>query len=27
VPPLATVLFERWASRSGRLPAGEAAAA
>ena len=27
VPPLATVLFERWASRAGRLPAGEAAAA
>ena len=27
VPPLATVLFERWASRAGRLPAREAAAA
>jgi integral membrane protein len=24
VPPLATVLFERWAARTGRLPAGEA---
>ena len=27
VPPLATVLFERWASRTGRLPARETAAA
>jgi integral membrane protein len=27
VPPLATVLFERWASSVGRLPAGETAAA
>jgi integral membrane protein len=27
VPPLATVLFERWASRTGSLPAREAAAA
>ena len=27
VPPLATVLFERWASTTGRLPAGETAAA
>ena len=27
VPPLATVLFERWASRTGRLPVREAAAA
>ncbi len=24
VPPLATVLFERWASRTGRLPARDA---
>ena len=24
VPPLATVLFERWATRTGRLPAREA---
>ena len=24
VPPLATVAFERWAARAGRLPAGEA---
>ena len=24
VPPLATVWFERWASRTGRLPVGEA---
>jgi integral membrane protein len=24
VPPLATVLFERWAARTGRLPVGEA---
>ena len=24
VPPLATVLFERWASRTGRLPVREA---
>ncbi len=24
VPPLATVLFERWASRAGRLPVREA---
>ena len=24
IPPLATVLFERWASRSGRLPRPEA---
>ena len=23
VPPLVTVLFERWASRTGRLPVGE----
>jgi integral membrane protein len=27
VPPLATVVFERWASRSGRLPSPETAAA
>ena len=27
VPPLATVLFERWASRAGRLPGREAATA
>lgn len=27
VPPLATVLFERWASRTGRLPGREAVAA
>ena len=27
VPPLATVLFERWASRTGRLTLGDAAAA
>lgn len=27
VPPLATVLFERWASRSGRLPGRDAVAA
>ena len=27
VPPLGTVLFERWASRTGRLPVGEAVAA
>jgi integral membrane protein len=27
VPPLATVLFERWAARTGRLPVGEAVAA
>ncbi len=27
VPPLATVLFERWASRTGRLPSSETAAA
>jgi integral membrane protein len=26
VPPLATVLFERWASRTGRLPSRETAA-
>ena len=26
VPPLVTVLFERWASRTGRLPVGAAAA-
>ena len=24
VPPMATVLFERWASRTGRLPAPDA---
>ena len=27
VPPLATVVFERWASRTGRLPSQETAAA
>jgi integral membrane protein len=27
VPPLATLWFERWASRTGRLPAGEPAPA
>jgi integral membrane protein len=27
VPPLATVLFERWASRAGRLPVREVVAA
>ena len=27
VPPLATVLFERWASRTGRVPSRETAAA
>jgi integral membrane protein len=27
VPPLATVLFERWAARTGRLPVAEAVAA
>ena len=27
VPPLATVVFERWASRTGRLPSPETAAA
>ena len=27
VPPLATVVFERWASRTGRLPVQETAAA
>ncbi|MFD2092890.1 DUF3817 domain-containing protein [Blastococcus deserti] len=27
VPPLATIWFERWATRRGRLPQGEAVAA
>jgi integral membrane protein len=27
VPPLGTVLFERWASRTGRLPSRDAVAA
>ena len=27
VPPLASILFERWATRVGRLPEGEAVAA
>jgi integral membrane protein len=27
VPPLATVVFERWVSRTGRLPSPETAAA
>ncbi len=27
VPPLASILFERWATRAGRLPQGEAVAA
>ena len=26
VPPLASILFERWATRAGRLPQGEAVA-
>jgi len=27
VPPLATLWFERWAARTGRLPSGDAVAA
>jgi integral membrane protein len=27
IPPLVTVLFERWASRTGRLPAKDVVAA